>query len=184
MRVMGNMRALLTNKKGNLEDWGLMAWLILTVIFSVFFTSLIIYNFNDKVQGMTTSNIADAQSIIQDTSTRAITLLDTGVLAIYLIMFLFVLISAYFIRSTIKLAIVGFLYIIVTIWMFPIITEIGLALLTANTVTTVVANLMPKSFWILNNLTKIQIVTWLLVMIMLYAKNKSTDEEAGVSGSI
>ena len=177
------MRDLSINKKGNLEDWGVMAWLVLSLVLSVFFVNLVLYNFNDKIQGMST--IPDeAKTIIQNTTTKAITILDNGVMLAYIFTLLLILYSAYFIKSNIKFALVGVLYLVFTIWIYPLLSEVGIGILTANAITSVVADLMPKSYWILQNLTLLQAVTWLLVMIMLYAKTRNDNETTGVSGSI
>lgn len=175
--------SLIKNKKANLEDWGLQAWLVLSIILSVFFTNLILYKFNEKIQASASFGV-DVKGIVSDATSKGINLLDIGVMLMYLVLSVLILYSAYFIKTNIKFAVVGFLYLFFTIWMIPLVSEIGIGILTANAITSVVADLMPRSYWIIENLTLLQAVMWLMVMIMLYAKSRNTTEQSGVSGSI
>lgn len=166
----------LNNKRGNLEDWAQTPLIIFTVIFVLFFTNMFLYKFNDNLQNSDAVN-PESKIIVNHIVTSSMEKLDNIVFVIYIILMITVLISAYLVQSNAIFFIIGFLYMMFTIWVMPILTNILVKLFSANTFTSVIASLMPKSYFIVENLTLIQIVFWCLVAIALYSKSTNRGDE-------
>lgn len=169
---------LLKNKKGFLEDWSKTPILIFGAIFTILVLSLMFYHLNNTLQS---SSLVDSstKNIIESGLLSGINTLDNVVFYLYIGIILFVLVGSYFVQSNIKLAIIGILFFLLSVWALPFLSEFMLHLMTNNAEISVVSDLMPKTSFIINNMLMIQIIFFVVAALVFYSKNQvSAQDEA------
>ena len=95
---------------------------------------------------------------------------------LYLFMAMSVVYTAYTTPSTWRFVIIGIVEFVGSIFIIPTISTLVFSFMTASSVTMAVADLTPKTYWIMDNIMLLQVILFFISAVIYYSKNNDIDQ--------